>query len=53
MVTAMSLGCLVCGVGFAGLSLRDPVRAAAFERLSGVCLVLGLCLLGAALQGAG
>ena len=49
----MNLGCFVCGVGFAGLSLRDPVRAASFERWSGACIVLGLCLLGAALQGAG
>ena len=43
----------VCGVGFAVLSRHDPARAASFERWSGVCIVLGLCLLGAALQGAG
>ena len=51
LLAAMSLGCLICGAGFAGLSSRSPLRAPAFERWSGVCLVLGLGLLGAALQG--
>lgn len=51
LVAVMSLVCLICGVGFAGLSLRYPARAAAFERWSGICIVLGLCLLGAALHG--
>jgi hypothetical protein len=39
-------------VGFAGLSLRYPARAAVLERWSGICIVLGLCLLGVALHGA-
>ena len=52
LVALISLGCLVCGVGFAGLALCDPARAAAFERWSGICLVLGLCLLGFAIEGA-
>lgn len=51
LVAVMSLVCLICGVGFAGLSLRYPTRAAVFERWSGICIVLGLCLLGAALHG--
>jgi hypothetical protein len=51
-VAVMSLGCLICGVVFAGLSLRYPTRAAVFERWSGICIVLGLCLLGAALHSA-
>ncbi|GJD33617.1 hypothetical protein FMGBMHLM_0508 [Methylobacterium aerolatum] len=34
------------------LSLRDPARAALFERWSGVCLMIGLCMLGVALRGA-
>ena len=46
------LGCLLCGVVLAMLSLRDPDRAALFERWSGVCLMIGLCLLGVALRGA-
>jgi hypothetical protein len=48
----MSVGCLICGVGLAGLSLRFPARAAELERWSGICIVLGLCLLGMALHGA-
>jgi hypothetical protein len=47
----MSMGCLFCGVCLAGLSLRYPARAAVLERWSGICLMLGLCLLGAALHG--
>ncbi|MDP4004115.1 hypothetical protein [Methylobacterium sp. NEAU K] len=50
LVAVMSFGCLVCGVGLAGLSLRDPARAVALERCSGICLLLGLCLLGIALH---
>ena len=52
LVAVMSLVCLICGVSLAGLSLRYPARAAVFERWSGICLVLGLCLLGAALHSA-
>jgi hypothetical protein len=52
LIAVMSLVSLICGVSLAGLSLRYPGRAAVFERWSGVCLVLGLCLLGAALHGA-
>ncbi|MCJ2119672.1 hypothetical protein MKK65_24410 [Methylobacterium sp. J-001] len=48
----MSLSCLVCSVGLAGLSLRNPARAVVLERWSGICLVLGLSLLGIALHGA-
>ena len=47
---AVSLACLVCGVVLAALSMRDARRATSFERWSGVCIVLGLCLLGTALQ---
>lgn len=50
LIAVMSLVSLICGVSLAGLSLRYPGRAAVFERWSGVCLVLGLCLLGAALH---
>jgi hypothetical protein len=52
LVVVMSLGCLICGVSLAGLSLRHPTRAAVLERWSGICIVLGLCLLGIALHGA-
>ncbi|MCJ2054824.1 hypothetical protein [Methylobacterium sp. J-070] len=48
----MSLVCLACGVALAGVSLSVPARSAALERWSGVCLVLGLGLLGVALHGA-
>ena len=48
----MSLACLICGVALARFSLHDPARAVALERWSGVCLVLGLSLLGIALHGA-
>ncbi|WP_280140993.1 hypothetical protein [Methylobacterium phyllostachyos] len=34
----------------ARISLEDPARNAALERWSGVCLVLGLSLLGVALH---
>ena len=50
-VAAPSLGCLVRGIGFAGLSSRDLVRAAVFGRWSGVRPVLGARLPGAALRG--
>ena len=50
VVVAMSMGCLICGVCLAGLSLRDPERATILERWSGICLVLGLCLLGVSLR---
>lgn len=50
MVTVICLGCLLCGVALAVLSLRDPARAALFERWCGVCLMIGLCLLGVALR---
>jgi hypothetical protein len=43
------LGCLLSGVTLAALSLRDPERADLLERWSGICLVIGLCLLGVAL----
>lgn len=46
------LGSLLSGVALAALSLKDPVRARMLERWSGICLVVGLCLLGAALRGA-
>ena len=52
LVTMMSLVCLACGVALAGVSLSVPARSAALERWSGVCLVLGLGLLGVALHGA-
>lgn len=52
LVTVISLVSLVCGVTLACVSLRDPARAAALERWSGLCLVLGLSLLGVALHGA-
>lgn len=48
----MSFVCLICGVALAHVSLYDPARAATLERWSGVCLVLGLSLLGVALHGA-
>ncbi len=44
------LGCLLSGVTLAALSLRDPERADLLERWSGICLVIGLCLLGVALR---
>ncbi len=44
--------CLLVGVGLAFRSLRDPTRAALLERWSGVCLTIGLCLLGVALRSA-
>ncbi|WP_279593700.1 hypothetical protein [Methylobacterium sp. J-030] len=37
-------------MALARISLHDPARAAALERWSGVCLVLGLSLLGVALH---
>jgi hypothetical protein len=40
------------GIVLACVSLHDPARAAVLERWSGVCLVLGLSLLGVALHGA-
>ena len=40
------------GIILAWVSLHDPGRAAVLERWSGVCLVLGLSLLGVALHGA-
>ncbi|MDQ0446650.1 hypothetical protein [Methylobacterium aerolatum] len=43
---------MLSGVALAVLSLRDPARAALFERWSGVCLMIGLCMLGVALRGA-
>ncbi|MCJ2090292.1 hypothetical protein MKK88_30540 [Methylobacterium sp. E-005] len=42
--------CLISGVALARISLQDPARAATLERWSGVCLVLGLSLLGIALH---
>jgi len=44
--------CLLVGVGLAIRSLRDPARAPLLERWSGVCLTVGLCLLGVALRSA-
>jgi hypothetical protein len=52
LVIVMSVSCLICSVGLAGLSLRAPARVAVLERWSGICLVLGLSLLGIALYGA-
>jgi len=43
------LGCLLSGVILAALSVKDPTRSAFLERWSGICLVVGLCLLGVAL----
>ena len=51
-VIARSLGCVVCSVGLASLSLRDPARAVVLERWSGIFLIVGLTLLGIALHGA-
>ncbi|WP_375465975.1 hypothetical protein [uncultured Methylobacterium sp.] len=45
----MSFTCLACGIGLAGLSMRDADRAPVLERWSGICLLAGLALLGAAL----
>jgi hypothetical protein len=52
LVIVLSVSCLVCSVGLAGLSLRAPARMVVLERWSGICLVLGLSLLGIALYGA-
>lgn len=51
MVSLVSIGCLVCGVALALLSLHRPEQAVSLERWSGVCLVAGLGLLGFALRG--
>lgn len=50
MITLASLSCLIAGASLAWASLRDPERAAVLERWSGVCLVLGLGLLGASMK---
>ncbi|GJD57052.1 hypothetical protein [Methylobacterium dankookense] len=50
MVSLASLGCIVCGVVLALLSLRRPEQAVSLERWSGICLVAGLGLLGFALR---
>ena len=41
---------LMCGLGCALASLRKPDRAAQLERMSGLCLVAGLAVLGAGLS---
>jgi hypothetical protein len=50
LITLVCLLCLLAGLGLALKSLRDPTRAAFLERWSGVCLTVGLCLLGVALR---
>ena len=52
MLSLISLCCLASGVALALLSLRRPGQAVRLSRWSGVCLVAGLGLLGAALRGA-
>ncbi|WP_244027866.1 hypothetical protein [Methylobacterium sp. E-016] len=49
IVAMLSFACLTCGVGLARMSTRDPDRAPMLERWSGLCLLAGLALLGAAL----
>jgi len=44
------LGSLLSGVILAALSIRDPTRAGFLERWSGICLIVGLCLLGVSLR---
>lgn len=44
------LGTLLSGVILAALSIKDPARANFLERWSGVCLVIGLCMLGVSLR---
>ena len=41
---------LLCGLACALASLREPDRAAQLERMSGLCLVAGLAVLGAGLS---
>lgn len=50
LITVACLLCLLTGLGLAVKSLEDPARAALLERWCGVCLTLGLCLLGVALR---
>ncbi|WP_336486760.1 hypothetical protein [Methylobacterium nigriterrae] len=50
VIVLLSFACLASGVGLAVAALRDPARAPQFERWSGICLVAGLALLGAALH---
>ena len=52
MLSLISLCCLASGVALALHSLRRPRQAVRLSRWSGVCLVAGLGLLGAALRGA-
>ena len=49
IIALLCLVLLSCGVGLAGLSIRDAERAPTLQRWSGVCLLAGLILLGASL----
>ena len=51
MVVGLTSGVLLmCGLACALASLRKPDQAAQLERMSGVCLVAGLAVLGAGLS---
>ncbi|WP_187278773.1 hypothetical protein [Methylobacterium sp. WL12] len=49
LVAMLCFTCLTCGVGLAALSTRDAERAPMLERWSGICLLVGLVLLGVGL----
>ena len=50
LLIVICLGSLLSGVVLAAMSMRDPARADFLERWSGICLILGLCLLGVGLR---
>lgn len=50
LLIVICVGSLLSGVILAALSLRDRERSYLLERWSGICLVLGLCLLGVSLR---
>ena len=50
LLIVICLGSLLSGVILAALSVRDPSRAGFLERWSGICLIVGLCLLGVSLR---
>ena len=50
LLIVICLGSLLSGVILAALSIRDPTHAGFLERWSGICLIVGLCLLGVSLR---
>lgn len=50
LLIVICLGSLLSGVVLAAMSTKDPARAEFLERWSGICLIVGLCLLGVSLR---